>query len=80
MTYREQIIREVANYLAPYDEKAADLALEVIASKSDDVANKELCVYVVSELLEFPDILQDAISNDKTEWDATRLVDNVLAI
>lgn len=28
---REQIIREVANYIAPYSETAAQMALEVIA-------------------------------------------------
>ncbi len=41
MNNREQIIREVANYLRPYDAKAADLALECISSINSRIAEQQ---------------------------------------
>ena len=41
MNNREQIIREVANYLRPYDPKAADLALECISSINSRMAEQQ---------------------------------------
>jgi hypothetical protein len=36
---RESIIREVANYIAPYSKEAADMAMECVAAKKDDRIN-----------------------------------------
>lgn len=58
---REQIIREVANYLRPYDAKAADLALECVSSINSRMAEQQRSFDKVGSIpLKEDDIITEA--------------------
>jgi len=58
---REQIIREVANYLRPYDAKAADLALECISSNETLEIIPDAILKYLCESIEYAKLVHDDI-------------------